>query len=98
MLRLPGQRTCLQEFSEENLKDPRYFAWLRNPEVMRTIYRLEYLMPIQFAEVEKYVRDLWASKCDCYFAIYASGTEKFVGTVRLGHIDWRTGLADIGVL
>lgn len=98
MLRICGHRVVLQEFSEENLNDPRYFAWLRDPEVMRTIYRLEYLMPIQYSQIEKYVQGLWASGNDCYFALYTAATENFVGTVRLGHIDWRTGLADVGIL
>ena len=33
---------------------------------MRTIYRLEYLMPIEFSEIEAYVRGLRASDNDCY--------------------------------
>src|SRR5258708_70993 len=98
MLKINGKRVYLQEFTEENLRDPEYFAWLRDPAVMRTIYRLEYLMPMQLSEVESYVRDLWASKKDCYFALYCSESHRFIGTVRLGHIDWRAGLADIGIL
>ena len=98
MLTIHGHKACLKEFSEENLCDPRYFGWLRDPEVMRTIYRLEYLMPIQFSEVENYVRGLWASDNDCYFALYGGQGDRFVGTVRLGHIDWRVGLADVGIL
>src|SRR5258706_6530682 len=98
MLRIQGKRVYLQEFSEENLRDPRYFGWLRDLEVMRTIYRLEYLMPMQFSEVESYVRDLWVSETDCYFALHISDSDKFIGTVRLGQIYFLAGRLGIRVM
>lgn len=97
-LRIPGERIYLQEFSEENLLDPRYHGWLRDLEVVRNIYRVEYLMPLQFAEVETYVRSLMASDRDCYFALYEASEDAYIGTVKVGHIDWRAGLADIGII
>jgi ribosomal-protein-alanine N-acetyltransferase len=98
MLKIAGNKVYLQEFTEEHLRSPEYFEWLRDLDVVRTIYRLEYLMPLQFIEIETYVKDLWASKDDCFFALYAAEERKFIGTVRLGHIDWRAGMADIGIL
>ncbi len=98
MLRLCGDSVYLQEFSKENLADPCYHAWLRDLDVVRTIYRLEYLMPIAFSEIEDYVKGLWSSDRDCYFALYVKDGEHFIGTVRVGHIDWRAGIADIGIL
>ena len=55
-------------------------------------------MPIQFSEVEKYVHTVLNSKNDCFFAIYHKETDEFIGTQRVGHIDWRAGIGDIGVL
>ncbi len=98
MLQLDGESVVLREFTEENIKDPRYFEWLRDLDVVTSIYRLEYLMPIQFQEVEKYVHVLLSSKKDCFFAIYRKDTNEFIGTQRIGHIDWRAGIGDIGVL
>lgn len=98
MLQLEGESVVLREFSEANLNDPRYFEWLRDLEVVTSIYRLEYLMPIQFQVVEKYVQSLFNSKNDCFFAVYRKDTDQFIGTQRVGHIDWRTGIGDMGVL
>ncbi len=98
MLRLDGDMIYLQEFTEQDLSDSSYHAWLRDLEVVRGIYRLEYLMPIQYSEIEKYARSLMHSETDCFFAIYAKETNDFIGTLRIGHIDWRVGRADIGIL
>jgi RimJ/RimL family protein N-acetyltransferase len=98
MLELPGSKVVLREFSREHLEDPRYFSWLRDPEVMLPIYRLEYLMPMSMDAVRAYVESLWSSGRDCFFAIHEKDGGQFIGTQRIGHIDWRTGIGDIGIL
>lgn len=98
MLELTGRKTILREFSRDHLDDPSYFQWLRDPEVAIPIYRLEYLLPLSKDAVRKYVESLWNSGRDCFFAIHEKGTGKFIGTQRIGHIDWRSGVGDIGVL
>jgi RimJ/RimL family protein N-acetyltransferase len=98
MLQLEGGSVVLREFTETNLNDPKYFEWLRDLEVVTTIYRMEYLMPIQFHEIEKYVHMLLSSKNDCFFAVYRKDNDEFIGTQRIGHIDWRVGIGDIGIL
>ena len=98
MLTLNGKICELREFSEDNLSDPRYFEWLRDLDVVTGIYRLEYLKPLSKAEIEAYAREQMKSETKCYFAIYLKENNAFVGTVRLGHIDWRTGTADVGIL
>lgn len=98
MLQLEGKKVALREFTKDNLFDANYFNWLRDLNVVNTINRLEYLMPIQFSEVEAYVKRLWESKNDAFFAIYAKDTNEFIGTQRLAQIDWRTGIADVGIL
>lgn len=98
MLTLNGKICELREFSEENLSDPRYIEWLRDLDVVTGIYRLEYLKPLSKTEIEAYAREQMKSETKCYFAIYLKEHHTFVGTVRLGHIDWRTGTADVGIL
>lgn len=98
MLELKGRKVLLREFSQSHLEDPLYFGWLRDPEVMITVYRLEYLMPMSMDAVRSYVESLWSSGRDCFFAVHEQASGKFIGTQRIGHIDWRTGVGDIGVL
>lgn len=97
-LHLDGALVTLSEFTTEHLTDPRYRTWLRDLDVVRGIYRLEYLKPLPAGELERYVEGLLASDQDCFFAMHAREGGEFIGTVRLGHIDWRTGIADIGIL
>lgn len=98
MLELVGEKIILREFSKENLYDENYFRWLRNLDVVINLYRIEYLKPINFKLVEEYVQNLWQSDTDCFFAIYDKASQKFIGTQRIGHINWRAGIADMGIM
>lgn len=98
MLELTGPHVRLREFTNDHLHDPAYFGWLRDIEVVIPIYRTEYLLPLQFDQVSAYVQSLWKSGKDCLFAVHERETDRFVGTQRIGHIDWRSGLGDVGVL
>jgi len=88
----------LKEFTEDHLYNPLYFNWLRDVDIVKSIYRIDYLIPLQFSEVEAYVHSLFKSKNDALFAIYYSPENKFIGTLKVGHINWRSGLADIGIM
>lgn len=98
MLELMGDKVILREFTPNHLGDPDYFKWLRDPQVTTSIYRLEYLLPLQFHQVEEYVHQLWKSGKDCFFAVHDLADGQFIGTQRIGHIDWRAGHADMGVM
>ena len=97
MLEVCGKNIILREFTEENLQNPAYFNWIRDPYLMKMI-RFEYLLPIAHQEIIQYVRTLIQSKTDGFFAVYTKETQEFIGTQKIGHIDWRTGTADIGIL
>ena len=98
MLELTGRKIFLREFTQEHLNDPKYFGWLRELETVLPIYRVEYLLPLSFDSLRAYVESLWKSGRDAFFAIHDKDSGKFVGTQRIGHIDWRSGIADLGVL
>ena len=62
------------------------------------IGRSEYLAPIEFSMVEKYVKMLMESDHDYFFALYEKKKKKFIGTVKIGSVDRYNGTADIGVM
>lgn len=97
-LEIPGEKVVLREFADHHLHDPAYFAWLRQPDLMIAIDRVEYLLPLRFAEVEAYVQRVWASATDGFFAIHRRSDDRFVGTVRLHSLDWRNRYGEIGIL
>lgn len=98
MLELNGEKVTLREFTREHLDDPRYFQWLRDPQVVLPIYRMEYLLPLSPDTVRQYVESLWKSGRDCFFGVHENASGRFIGTQRIGHIDWRSGIADLGIL
>ena len=98
MLEVAGEKIILKEFTDENLYDSRYFSWLRDIDVVLELYRLEYLKPMHFSEVETYIKKLFMSENDCFFALYHRASLKFIGTVKIGHINWRVGIADLGLM
>ncbi|MBK7627798.1 MAG: GNAT family N-acetyltransferase [Bacteroidales bacterium] len=98
MLQIDGEKIVLREFTKTELYDEKYFLWLRDLEIITQIYHLDYFLPLDFSEVVEYVQSLWDSKSDCFFAIYYKENNKFIGTQRIGHINWRTGIADMGIM
>jgi [ribosomal protein S5]-alanine N-acetyltransferase len=98
MLELVSDKIILREFSKENLHDNRYFGWLRDLQVVTSLYRLEYLLPINFTLMEQYVEKMMMSECDAFFALYHRDSNMFIGTFRIGHINWRSGVGDVGLM
>lgn len=98
-LRITGALTTLELFGNEHLNDPDYLNWLHDPDVVRTLNLPEYLAkPVPFEEVKSYCDQLMGSQTDLFLAIRCSSDDAFVGTIKAGHIDWRSGVADIGIM
>jgi RimJ/RimL family protein N-acetyltransferase len=97
-LTLSGERVTLTAFGERHLHHPAYMSWLHDREVVKTIGRPEYLTAISFEEVAEYVRLLTQSSNDMFFAIHLLDGETFVGTVKVGHINRESSIADIGIM
>lgn len=98
MLEIVGDQIVLQEFTEQHLNNPLYFQWLRDLDIVKNIYRIDYLMPMQKEKINKHVNDLMISEQDCFFAIIEKVSNEFIGTIKLGHINWRSGIADVGIM
>jgi [ribosomal protein S5]-alanine N-acetyltransferase len=97
-LTLTGAKVELREFTRDHLRDPAYLGWLREPAVMGTVNRVEYLLPLEFGDVAAYVRKAIANPAENFFAIHLRRGGRFVGTLRLFAIDWRARQAEIGIM
>ena len=95
---LSGKKVQLKIFLDDQLFDERYFRWLKDKEVMKTIGRNEYMHDVQFSDVMTYVRNLQLSDHDYFFAIQVRKTGEFIGTAKIGSIDWANKTADIGIM
>ena len=98
---LCGQRTYAVNFEDSHLRDPRYFAWLRDLEVVKHIGRDELLRGITFPEVESYVAGLRRVGGCTFLAVYAAEERAFIGTAKINFLaesGIREGVADIGIM
>jgi RimJ/RimL family protein N-acetyltransferase len=96
--RLDGSSTWLAPFGREHLNDPRYYAWLRDYEVVKTINRPDYVAGVPFSEVERYCEAVIVSKTDLFWAIHWRESGLFIGTLKAGSINRHADTADIGIL
>ena len=86
----------IREFTETELHNPDYYAWLRDYKNTKYIGRHEYFLNTPFSEIENYVLDLINSSNNCFFAVYFE--DAFIGTLKIGHISWYNSVADVGFL
>ena len=98
---LSGVTTYAEKFEDSHLRDPRYFAWLRDLEVVKYIGRDELLRGITFPEVEAYVAGLRGLAGCTFLAVYSTRERSFIGTAKISFLaenGIREGVADIGIM
>lgn len=101
MFKIEGEKVYLVPFEEEHLNDPKYFSWLGDYEVMKHIYRFDYLMPKKFEEVRSYVENVWKNKYCVFLAMISKENDEFVGSVKINYgtdEGFMTQVADIGIM
>ncbi len=87
---------CLKEFEENDKEFIQYAMWLREYDNIKMIGRQEYLLSMNVNDIRAYVERLNASESDSFFKVYKEDT--FIGTFKIGHINWRLGIADVGIM
>jgi len=98
-LEIDGVITRLVPFAPRHRDDPDYLAWLRDPEVVRTLNLPDYLAaPVPAEAVRAYCDRVMASDTDLFFAIEARDPKAFVGTLKLGAVNALTRCADVGIM
>ncbi|MEW5896121.1 MAG: GNAT family protein [Nanoarchaeota archaeon] len=96
---LQGTTLRLVPFTTKYLYLPQYLEWLRDPEVVRYIYRPAYLMqPVSFSEVKEYVESAINSTTLLFMTIETLPEKKFIGTFKIGPIDWWAKNVNLGIM
>lgn len=90
------EQIAFKEFTDNDEDFMIYLSWLRIIENIKMIGRQEYLLTIDVEEIKKYVKRLNLSSNDSFFKVYYVG--KFIGTFKVGHIDWLIRSADLGIM
>ena len=98
---LRGRQVYLVPFVEKHVEDPDYFKWLTDADVYRYIGRDEYFQQLELEELRRYAAEMWANPFVTFFAVYATDTDRFIGTAKVNftHEHFRqSGIADLGIM
>ena len=98
MLRINGENIYFVEFSEVIFDKTDYFSWIRDFDNILSIGRIELLLSSSKNEIKNHVDKLIKSNNDSFFAVYTSIDDVCIGTVKIGHIDWRNSVGDVGIM
>ena len=93
---ISGNEVRLVPFTLEHLNSGDYIGWLNDPEVTRTLGRVEYLLPVTLESLESYHNSL-PDNCTM-FAIEAGPDHEFCGTLKLYDLDPWSRRAAIGIM
>ena len=96
---LEGTMIRLIPFDLRHRDDPAYLKWLHDYDVIKTLHLPHYVStPVSYAEVASYCDQLAESDTDLMLAMHRRADDAFIGTLKAGHIDWYSRIADIGVM
>ena len=96
---IEGKISYVVPFTEKHLNNPKYIAWLRDYEVIKTLNLLLYIeKPVSYSELKEYYKNLCHSNNDIFFALISNESDEFIGTVRVSQIDKKLLSADVGIM
>jgi len=94
-LRLEGEKIYLIPLRTSHV-GPTYLAWLRDKEVNQFLEAR--FTHYTLASLKKYVSRLSRDQNNLLLAIILKGENRFIGTIKLGFIDWNHSRGDIGIM
>ena len=95
---IDGSRVALVPFTREHLEHPAYLRWLNDLNTAKHLGIPSYVMPVARAELERYFLTNENSTNDVFFAVIEKSTTRFIGTLRVAHINWISRIGEIGIM
>jgi len=92
---LQGELIYLREVRPSDVNEA-YYSWMNDPEITR--YLESRFFPNDMESLEDYVSKRQKDPNDIFLAIVLKDTDRHVGNIKLGPINWIHRLADVGVL
>ncbi len=92
---LVGEKIYLRKLDMEDLKG-NYLKWINDYEVTR--YLSSGAFPTDAQGLEKYFEKIDTSPNEVMFAIIEKKTDRHIGNIKIGNINWINRIADIGRL
>lgn len=92
---LEGKKVALRPLRERDINE-RYLSWINDKEI--TKYMETCMFPTSLAQLQNYYKRPDKSKTDVMFAIVDKKKKRFIGTVKLGNINWVHRFAFLGIM
>ncbi len=92
---LTGDKLYLRSLESADL-DGEYFDWLNDGEV--TKFLASGVFPMSKEKMEEYYRNVVLSSDNVMLAIVDKKSDKHIGNIRLGPINWISRIAELGVM
>ncbi|KZL94090.1 GNAT family N-acetyltransferase [Clostridium magnum] len=92
---IDGERLYLREVRIEDVNDD-YYRWMNDEEI--TAYTESRFRPYSIHQLKDYVSKMDGETNSIFLAIVDKATDKHVGNIKLGNINWIHRIGDIGII
>ena len=93
---LTGEKIYLAPFTRRHLESEQYYRWMNSLKITSQFGMIEYLMPVSSKQLEAYYSTNAFSGHSILFAVHEKQSDKFIGTSKLGHLNWVSRCAEFG--
>lgn len=97
-INISGKKVKIVPFTEKHLHSPEYLRWLHDCETIKFLNLPEYHTPVPFEKVEQYIKNMIESKNNLFCALHTIEDNKFIGTFKIGPIDWHAKNVNLGIM
>jgi RimJ/RimL family protein N-acetyltransferase len=92
---ISGKKIYLRELRESDVNES-YYQWINTPEINQFL-ETRYI-PRSLENIKDYVKQMDGKSNEVLFAICDLETQKHVGNIKIGPINWIHGFADLSLL
>src|SRR3989344_5039911 len=97
-INLCGNKVNIVLFTKKHLYEPEYLSWLHDYETIKFLNLPEYHTPVSFEKVEQYIKNMIESKNHIFCALHDYENNRFIGTFKIGPIDWHAKNVNLGIM
>jgi RimJ/RimL family protein N-acetyltransferase len=92
---IEGDRIYLREVRVSDVNE-NYYRWMNDPEI--TQYLESRFYPNSMETLQEYVKTRMGNPNEIFLAIVAKDSDKHIGNIKLGPINWTHRIGDIGII
>lgn len=95
---LKSDNIYLTKFTEKHLKSTKYEKWMNDLNITSNLGMLDYITPVYNNQLENYFKNTINNDNIIFFAIHEKENDEFIGTTKLGPINWLVRTVETGWL